>query len=36
MDIVQYNNTIGYYDSCADEFHKSTVNVEFTTMQEPF
>ena len=33
---MQYNNTIDYYDSCADEFYKSTVNVEFTTMQEHF
>lgn len=33
---MQYNNTLGYYDSYADEFYKSTVNVEFTTMQEHF
>jgi len=31
-----YNNTLGYYDSYADEFYKSTVNIEFTTMQEHF
>lgn len=33
---MQYNNTISYYDNYADEFYKSTVNVEFTTMQERF
>lgn len=33
---MQYNNTLGYYDSYADEFYKSTVNVEFTIMQEHF
>ena len=33
---MQYNNTLGYYDSYADEFYKSTVNIEFTTMQEHF
>ena len=35
-NIMQYNNTLGYYDSYADEFYKSTVNIEFTTMQEHF
>jgi len=35
-NIMQYNNTISYYDNYADEFYKSTVNVEFTTMQERF
>lgn len=33
---MQYNNTLNYYDSYADEFYKSTVNVEFVTMQEHF
>lgn len=33
---MQQNNTLGYYDSHADEFYKSTVNVEFATMQERF
>ena len=32
----QKDSTLGYYDSHADEFYKSTVNVEFTTMQEQF
>lgn len=34
--IVQNNNTLTYYDTYADEFYKSTVNVEFSTMQERF
>ena len=33
---MQYNNTLGYYDSHADKFYKITVNIEFTTMQEKF
>lgn len=33
---MQYNNTLGYYDSYADEFYKNTVNIDFTTMQEHF
>lgn len=33
---VQNNNTLAYYDTYADEFYKSTVTVEFTTMQECF
>lgn len=33
---MQHNNTLGYYDSHADEFYKSTVTVEFTTIQECF
>ncbi len=33
---MTYNNTLGYYDDHADQFYKSTVNVEFTTMQERF
>ena len=32
----QNDSTLGYYDDHADEFYKSTVNVEFTTMQEQF
>lgn len=30
------DSTLDYYDDHADEFYKSTVNVEFTTMQEQF
>ena len=33
---MQYNNTLDYYNSYADEFYKSTVNIDFTTMQEHF
>ena len=33
---MEYNNTLGYYDNHADEFYKSTVNVQFSTMQECF
>ena len=33
---MQNNNTLGYYENHADEFYNSTVNVEFTTMQERF
>ena len=33
---MQYHNTLGYYDSHADKFYKSTVNIEFTTMHEKF
>lgn len=33
---MQQNNTLGYYDNHADEFYKSTVNVEFIKMQEIF
>lgn len=33
---MEYNNTLGYYDNHADEFYKSTVNVNFVTMQECF
>lgn len=32
----QKDNTLGYYDNYADEFYKSTVNIEFYTMQEKF
>lgn len=35
-NIMQYNNTLSYYNSYADEFYKSTVNIDFTTMQEHF
>ena len=27
---MQYNNTLSYYNSYADEFYKSTVNIDFT------
>lgn len=33
---MQYNNTLGYYDNHADEFYKSTVNIEFGTIQKHF
>ena len=33
---MEYNNTLGYYDNHADEFYKSTVNVEFAATQERF
>lgn len=33
---MQQNTTINFYNDNADEFYKSTVNVEFTTMQEHF
>lgn len=33
---MTYSSTLGYYDDHADQFYKSTVNVEFTTMQERF
>lgn len=33
---MHYNNTLGYYDSYSEKFYKSTVNIEFTTMQEHF
>lgn len=36
MNTVKYNNTLDYYDNHADEFYRSTVNVEFATMQERF
>lgn len=29
-------NTLGYYDNHADEFYNSTVNIEFSTMQNRF
>lgn len=32
----QKGNTLGYYEDHASEFYKSTVNVEFSTMQERF
>lgn len=35
-NIMQHSNTLGYYDNHADEFYESTVNVEFTKMQERF
>ena len=33
---MEYNKTLGYYDNHADEFYKSTVNVEFAATQERF
>ena len=33
---MQQNITIDYYDNHADEFYKSTVDVEFTKIQERF
>ena len=33
---MEYNTTLGYYDIYADRFYKSTVNVEFATMQKFF
>lgn len=33
---MAYNNTLGYYDRNAEQFYKSTVNVEFAAMQERF
>lgn len=35
-NVMGYNNTLGYYDSHADEFYKSTVNAEFAIIQERF
>lgn len=33
---MQHNNTLGYYDNHANEFYKSTVDVEFTVTQQKF
>ncbi len=33
---MEYNNTLSYYDNCADEFYKSTITVDFTIMQDHF
>ena len=33
---MQHNNTLTYYDNHANDFYKSTVDVEFTTMQNQF
>lgn len=33
---MEYNDTLGYYDDHADDFYKSTVTVDFTTLQESF
>lgn len=33
---MQHNNTLDYYDNHADEFYKSTVDVEFATTQNQF
>ena len=35
-DTMQYNNTLCYYNSHADKFYETTVNVAFTTMYKPF
>lgn len=34
--MIEYNNTLDYYNDYAYEFCKSTINIEFTTMQERF
>lgn len=34
--IMKYNSTLDYYDENADEFYKSTVNVEFIAVQNHF
>ena len=33
---MEHNNTLAYYNNCADEFYHSTVSVEFTAMQDRF
>ena len=33
---MQHNNTLGYYDNHAEEFYKSTIDVEFATTQKQF
>lgn len=33
---MQHDNTLNYYDNHAEEFYKSTVDVEFTTTQKQF
>ena len=33
---MKHNNTLTYYNNCADEFYRNTVTVEFTAMQERF
>lgn len=33
---MRYNTTLSYYNNHADEFYKSTVNIEFATVQERF
>lgn len=35
-NMMKYNTTLGYYNDHADEFYKSTVNVEFASMQQQF
>ena len=34
--MILNNNTLNYYNNCADEFYQNTVTVEFTTMQNLF
>ena len=33
---MENNNTLTYYNNCADEFYRNTVMVEFTAMQDRF
>lgn len=33
---MRHNTTLSYYNNHADEFYKSTVNIEFATVQERF
>ena len=33
---MEHDNTLAYYNNCADEFYHSTVLVEFTAMQDRF
>ena len=33
---MEHNNTLAYYNNYADEFYRSTVSVEFTTVQDHF
>lgn len=34
--MILNNNTLNYYNNCADEFYQNTVTVEFATMQNIF
>lgn len=33
---MEHDNTLAYYNNCANEFYHSTVSVEFTVMQDRF
>ena len=33
---MEHNNTLAYYNNYADEYYRSTVSVEFTTVQDHF